>query len=47
MKNAIIILYGELTLFTVITIIVIVKGPGFIFEAIKYGLFFIRIIFGV
>ena len=47
MKNAIMILYGELILCIVIIFVVIAKGPRALFEAIKYGLFFIRTIFGV
>ena len=47
MKNAIKILYTELIFYILVIFIVIVKGPGVIFDALKYGLFFIRIFFGV
>ena len=47
MKKAIKILYGELFLYFVIILIVITKGPDFLFEALKYGIFFVRAIFGV
>lgn len=47
MKKYIKILYGELFFYIVVIFVVITKGPDILLKAIKYGLFFIRSIFGV